>query len=320
MKYVEMILSIDDANIIQFPSLLDRVVKWKEQGIKFIRMVTDTIRPSEVIHLSGASNKQHVSTKLTFNDIYDAIKQPTEQNFTILKCLYNKVDSEIILKIINTPISSNNKYIMELLHQSDGYMIYKHQMQQFIVDKMGDVERMNYVSSNPMLNKISLGLSIQSLMEKRNQQYFMPQISLFSDIGSQEFKWQFNKKSVYIMGGLQLSMPLWTNKINKIKGEQIQLDIKALEWNKVLVEQQDKLAIDVAKNKLLSSKAAFMAMEKQVSTSGTYLRLTEKGFQNGTVSLLEMYDAQNQYTTALLQENLRYFQFLMALADLQKLI
>ena len=190
----------------------------------------------------------------------------------------------------------------------------------FIVDKMGDVERMNYVSSNPMLNKISLGLSIQSLMEKRNQQYFMPQISLFSDIGSQEFKWQFNKKSVYIMGGLQLSMPLWTNKINKIKGEQIQLDIKALEWNKALVDQQDKLAIDVAKNKLLSSKAAFMAMEKQVSTSATYLRLTEKGFQNGTVSLLEMYDAQNQYTTALLQENVRYFQFLMALADLQKLI
>ena len=50
MKYVEMILSIDDANIIQFPSLLDRVVKLKEQGIKFIRMVTDAIRPSEVIN------------------------------------------------------------------------------------------------------------------------------------------------------------------------------------------------------------------------------------------------------------------------------
>jgi len=190
----------------------------------------------------------------------------------------------------------------------------------FIIDKMEDVGGMNYVSSNPILNKISLGLSIQSLMEKRNQQYFMPQISLFSDFGSQEFKWQFNRKSVYIMGGLQLSMPLWTNKINKIKGEQIQLDIKALQSNKELIEQQDKLAIDVAKNKLLSSKAAYLAMEKQVSTSATYLRLTEKAFQNGTVSLLEMYDAQNQYTTALLQENVRYFQFLMALADLQKLI
>ena len=93
MKYVEMILSIDDANIIQFPSLLDRVVKWKEQGIKFIRMVTDAIRPSEVIHLSGTSNNKHLSTKLTFNDIYDAIKQPTEQNFTILiLCLVKSIN------------------------------------------------------------------------------------------------------------------------------------------------------------------------------------------------------------------------------------
>ena len=214
----------------------------------------------------------------------------------------------------------NARLYLKFLLNRENEEVLSFEKPSFIVDKMGDVEQINYVSSNPVLNKISLGLSIQSLMEKRNQQYFMPQISLFSDIGSQEFKWQFNRKSVYIMGGLQLSMPLWTNKINKIKGEQIQLDIKALEWNKVLVEQQDKLAIDVAKNKLLSSKAAFMAMEKQVSTSATYLRLTEKGFQNGTVSLLEMYDAQNQYTTALLQENVRYFQFLMALADLQKLI
>lgn len=148
----------------------------------------------------------------------------------------------------------------------------------------------------------------------------MPQISLFSDIGSQEFKWQFNKKSVYIMGGLQLSMPLWTNKINKIKAEQIQLDINILQSNKLLIAQQDKLALDVARNKLLSAKTSFQAMEKQVSTAATYLRLTEKGFQNGSVTLLEMYDAQHHYTNALLQENMRYFQFLMALADVQKLI
>jgi len=179
MKYVEMILSIDDANIIQFPTLLDRVVKWKEQGIKFIRMVTDAIRPSEVIHLSGASNKQHVSTKLTFNDIYDAIKQPTEQNFTILKCLYNKVDSEIILKIINTPISSNNKYIMELLYQSNGYMIYKHQMQQFIVDKMGYTSNAAIELTNDWNKKVikQRELLIQCddyyLIENKMPQYFL---------------------------------------------------------------------------------------------------------------------------------------------------
>lgn len=179
MKYVEMILSIDDANIIQFPSLLDRVVKWKEQGIKFIRMVTDALRPCEVIHLSGASNKQLVSTKLTFNDIYDTIKQPTEQNFTILKCLYNKVDSEIILKIINTPISSNNKYIMELLHQSNGYMIYKHQMQQFIVDKMGYTSNaaieLTHDWNKKVINQRELLIQCDEyyLIENKMPQYFL---------------------------------------------------------------------------------------------------------------------------------------------------
>ena len=179
MKYVEMILSIDDANIIQFPSLLDRVVKWKQQGIKFIRMVTDAIRPSEVIHLSGTSNNQHVSTKLTFNDIYDAIKQPTEQNFTILKSLYNKVDSEIILKIINTPICSNNKYIKELLQQSNGYMIYQHQMQQFLIDKMGYTSNaaieLTYDWNKKVIKQRELLIQCDDyyLIENKMPQYFL---------------------------------------------------------------------------------------------------------------------------------------------------
>lgn len=172
---------------------------------------------------------------------------------------------------------------------------------------------------NPALKKMDIALSIQSLVEKRNRQFFMPQISLFSDIGSQEFRWQFNSKSVYIMGGLQLTMPLWVNKMNKLKGEQIQLDIQSLKWSKELIENQENMATNMAYNKVLSTRQAFGAMAKQVNTSATYLRLSEKGFQGGTVTLLEMYDAQNQYTTALLQENMKYYQYLMAQAELQKL-
>ena len=172
---------------------------------------------------------------------------------------------------------------------------------------------------NPVLKKMDIALSIQSLVEKRNRQFFMHQISLFSDIGSQEFRWQFNSKSVYIMGGLQLTMPLWVNKMNKLKGEQIQLDIQSLKWSKELIENQENMAINMAYNKVISTKKAFASMAKQVNTSATYLRLSEKGFQGGTVTLLEMYDAQNQYTTALLQENMKYYQYLMAQSELQKL-
>jgi outer membrane protein TolC len=107
--------------------------------------------------------------------------------------------------------------------------------------------------------------------------------------------------------------------MNKLKGEQIQLDIQALKWNKELLENQENLVINMAQNKVSMSIKAFNSMAKQVNTSATYLRLTEKGFQSGSLTLLEMYDAQNQYTNALLQENMKYYQYLMALSELQKL-
>lgn len=186
-------------------------------------------------------------------------------------------------------------------------------------DLLKDVEVFKWNESNPVFKKIDLALSIQNLLEKRNQQFFIPQISLFSDIGSQAFNWQLNNKSVYLIGGVQLMMPLWVNKMNKLKNEQIQLDIQALKWNKELLANQENLSIQMAVNKVTVSKKAFTSMAKQVQTAATYLRLTERGFQEGAVSLLEMYDAQNQYTNALLQENMKYYQYLMALSELQKL-
>lgn len=182
-----------------------------------------------------------------------------------------------------------------------------------------DLEASKRNDSNPIFKKIDMALSIQYLLEKRNKQFFIPQIGLFTDIGSQAFNWQFNNKSVFVIGGVQLMMPLWVNKMNKLKGEQIQIDIQELKWNKELLENQENLSFNLAMNKVSVSKKAFSSMSKQVQTAATYLRLTERGFQEGAVSLLEMYDAQNQYTNALLQENMKYYQYLMALSELQKL-
>lgn len=222
------------------------------------------------------------------------------------------------IKEVDYQISNAQLYLKFLLNRENDVPLAfeKPPLVMNILQNMDDV-KLN--PSNPLFKKIDMALSIQYLLEKRNQQFFMPQISLFSDFGSQEFKWQFNSKSIYVMGGVQLSMPLWVNKMNKLKGEQIQLDIQALKWNKELLENQENLALNMAQNKVSMSIKAFTSMAKQVNTAATYLRLTEKGFQSGSITLLEMYDAQNQYTNALLQENMKYYQYLMALSELQKL-
>jgi len=137
MKYVEMILSVEDASIIKFPTIVDKVKEWASNGIRFIRLVTDTVKPDDIIHFSGSSNNPVKSSAPSFNELYEKVKDPNVQNITILKALYNHVSPEIILTIINSPLSSKNTYIQGLLAESNGYLIYKHQLEQFIMDKLG---------------------------------------------------------------------------------------------------------------------------------------------------------------------------------------
>lgn len=137
MKYVEMILSVDDASIIKFPSVVEKVKDWASNGVKFIRLVTDSVKPDYIIHFSGSSYDPLKSTMPSFNELFEKVKDPNEQNVRILKTLYSHVSPELILSMLNTPLYSKNQYIQNLLEQSNGYLIYKHQLDQFIMDKIG---------------------------------------------------------------------------------------------------------------------------------------------------------------------------------------
>jgi hypothetical protein len=103
MKYVEMVLTVEDASIIKFPFIVEKVKAWANNGIKFVRLVTDAIRPDYIIHFSGSFNNPLKNNKVSFNDLYDNIKDQNSQNLTILKALYNHVDPNIILNILNIP-------------------------------------------------------------------------------------------------------------------------------------------------------------------------------------------------------------------------
>jgi hypothetical protein len=65
------------------------------------------------------------------------IKIVNDQNKAIMNALKEVVSPDIILTIINKPLTTNNLYIRELLSDSNGYLIYKHQLERFIMDKLG---------------------------------------------------------------------------------------------------------------------------------------------------------------------------------------
>lgn len=78
------------------------------------------------------------------------------------------------------------------------------------------------------------------------------------------------------------------------------------------------MGIAVAKNQIQAAKAAKLSAESNFRSAAAYLRLVDRGFKEGTYSLIEFIDARNQYTSSELRVNLADYTLLAAKAQLER--
>jgi len=179
MTFQERILPIDHFELFNFPSIKELILEWKTQGLKYVRIVINDSDINNIIHLSGLSFDENQSLKPTFSDLYDLLKIKDEITITMLMTLYNKINADLLLKMVNTPIKSNDKYISELLNESNGYLIYHHQLEQFAIDKIKLNKKDATIIRRNWNKKVVKGreLLIQSdeyyLIENKMPQYFV---------------------------------------------------------------------------------------------------------------------------------------------------
>ena len=97
----------------------------------------------------------------------------------MLMSLYNKISADLLLNMLNTQIKSKDKYIDELLKESNGYLIYHHQLEQFVIDKIKVNKKDAIVIRKNWNKKVVKGREklIQSddyyLIENKMPQYFV---------------------------------------------------------------------------------------------------------------------------------------------------
>ena len=136
MAYLEKKLPITDKTLDQFSIYNKYIKEWSDKGVKYIRCVIDEDEPSILIHFSGTSVNELSIDRLLYNDLFNRIINKSFNNIAILKSLYNRVNGEEILTIINQPFNTIDKYLFALLADSNGYLIYHHQFESFIQDKI----------------------------------------------------------------------------------------------------------------------------------------------------------------------------------------
>ncbi|KGE13571.1 TolC family protein [Sphingobacterium deserti] len=174
------------------------------------------------------------------------------------------------------------------------------------------------VSNREELKSLETGIAIQESIVKMNKQYLVPKISGFFDLGSQAEGLKFNDNSRYFMVGLTMKMPIFQGNRNRLKIQEAKVDLAVSKNKKAQAEQQLSMAIQMARNEVLSSFKNFEKAKVQLETASTYQRLIQKGFSAGVNTYMETIDARSQYTTAKLSETVSKLQILMALASLER--
>ena len=135
MRFKEAQYSILDNTINSIvPDSID-LSQWIKSGVKTICVVLDSEENNRIIHFSGSSDEKKSEIKSTFNNLYNQIVDLTKDKLTILKSLYNHVSGDEALVITNKRIS--NDFLFDTLEESNGYLIYHHQLEYFLITQMG---------------------------------------------------------------------------------------------------------------------------------------------------------------------------------------
>jgi outer membrane protein TolC len=171
---------------------------------------------------------------------------------------------------------------------------------------------------NPELRAMQSMETIQETVLKSGKNYWVPKLSTYADLGSQGFDWSFDSQSKYLMWGLNFSVPVFQGGRNQNQIQRNILGLQAVQRQKELVNQKLNLGLQTQRNEVKTLLAALQSSEKKLVSASAYLKLVDRGFKDGSQSLLEFIDARNQYTQAALQKNISAYKLQMALAQLER--
>lgn len=220
----------------------------------------------------------------------NALNEQKNAAFYFNFLLNRPINTEIVL-----PDSSNNELTLSYLSDT-----------------------LHNVSGREELKSIALARDINKNVFKMNKSFRVPKLNVFLDLGTQAFDLDFNRKTFFYLGGIQLKVPIFSGNSNVHRISQTELDAKALQLNSDHTRNQLELSASISSNNINTAYNAYQSLMKQEESAHKYFNLIDRGFKEGINSFIEFLDARNQLTTVQLQRNIQYYKVLVAIADYER--
>jgi outer membrane protein TolC len=175
------------------------------------------------------------------------------------------------------------------------------------------------------LDKIQTGISINRQLLGINQSYKKFKIGASLDLGSQGRFAQiasadknFFVPNAFVLLGVSFDLPVYSFGRNQLKIKQSEMEIASLDAQLQQVKNQLDLQAELAKNSLNSAKEIYESKASQVSTAERYYRDMFRRYKEGNLNFIELLDAQNQITTAQLQQSISLYDVWIKWVELER--
>ncbi|MCX6155354.1 MAG: TolC family protein [Candidatus Kapabacteria bacterium] len=283
----------------------------------------ELIKEIKVAYYSFQSCLELVKIYNSANNLAHEAKRMYEslvKNGSALPAYLLKTESEIEnirAKILDAENKSNiaRKYF--------NFLINRDLDTEILIDEITNIDNEINIINNLNIHSISQreelvilnhAIDINKQVLSMQQDYWLPKISFFLDLGSQESNFMVNKDSKYYLLGLRLNVPIFEGFRNSYKIEESYLEIRNAEYE---YEKSKKQLILSGSNAQIDLKYALQNYNlsiKQLKTADSYNNLSIKGFKEGVNTFLETVDARNQLISSQLLVNINKFYILIAKA------
>lgn len=166
------------------------------------------------------------------------------------------------------------------------------------------------------INSLEKGLAIQKLAFDLENKFHAPKLGAQVDLGSQNFNFKWGG---YLLAGLQLDIPLYDNKKNKYRKEEIQAGMKATSEKKDWAVKSLRLQLQQAKRQMATAIDQYHSYSPVLNMSQRYYWEILRRYKEGQATPAELVEAQAQITSAQLQQNIALYESWIRAAEIESL-
>jgi outer membrane protein len=151
-----------------------------------------------------------------------------------------------------------------------------------------------------------------------NQNYLIPKLNAFYDVGFQGYGYHFNNTQFYQLAGINLTWNLFKAGDNKYKISQARIDIRSTDEQYRQLTDQLTLEQQTTVNNYASAVEALHALADEVTSARETYRLADKRYREGQALQIELIDSRTQMTDAEIRLTLGRVAVLNRAADLER--